>query len=165
MSHRTYNELWASSQLILDEAITTDNSIASSSKPIKDRKLIRKYMCDLYVKYTMSIVGLTECYDQITHPQKRSLIKKTLDLATIRYLEIRHELVSLDSDEFMYFDEMLLTNSSNNKFTAVDVEIRMPECYRRERMRDIRWKNEFIDNVLKQMGLPEQVDRSRCNRN
>ncbi len=83
MSHETYNELWREAQRILEETTYNDN-IQISSKPSKDKILLHKQISITCVKYIVAMNKLSECYDQVVHPQKRPLIRKILDASIIR---------------------------------------------------------------------------------
>ena len=50
------------------------------------------YAC-LYIKYLQIFNRLSECYDQIVHPQKRIDVKQVLEVVMARVIELKHELV------------------------------------------------------------------------
>lgn len=47
----------------------------------------------LYVKYIQILIKLSQCYDQMTHTQKRIDVQQILQLVVIRIIELKHLLV------------------------------------------------------------------------
>lgn len=76
-------------------------------KPEKDRMAAAQLIGTLYVKYLQIFRNLELAYDQITHPQKRRVIRLVLDGVMGRVLELKDELVELEISEFQYFDDIL----------------------------------------------------------
>lgn len=69
-----------------------------------------------------------------------------------RFLELKHELVNLVLSEYTYLDDGM----EELKLLPQDVEIQIPECYKRERQTNIEWKQKFIDDTLSKMGVREE---------
>ena len=151
MSHITYNKLWGEAQTVLDEVTVIDVD-QQSAKPTKDKKHAHITVGELYVKYSIAIKKLEECYDQIVQPQKRLVIRKLLDMSIGRYLEIKHYLVNLDLSEFCYFDDML----SQYNLLPMDAELPVPTYYRRERRHEISERKKTLDDILKKLGFYEE---------
>ena len=61
----------------------------------------------MYVKYVQSFRKLEECYDQITHAQKRRLLRHLLDACIGRIIELKHEMIQLEFSEYHFFDDVL----------------------------------------------------------
>lgn len=76
-------------------------------KPEKDRMAVAQQLGTLYIRYLQIFRNLELAYDQITHPQKRRVIRLILDGVMGRILELKDELVELDISEFQYFDDIL----------------------------------------------------------
>lgn len=50
------------------------------------------YAC-LYIKYIQILKRLSDCYDQMVHPQKRIDVKQVMEVVTTRVVELKHDLV------------------------------------------------------------------------
>lgn len=150
MSYRTYNELWAQAQFILDEATKNDSNLLTS-KINKDKVLVFKELSTVMVSYISAINKLEECYDQVVQPQKRILIRNILELSLGRYLELKNDMVNLNLNEFTFLD----TATAQMRLLPQDIELTIPSHYRNERCKTIEWQNNFIDEVLKKTGFYE----------
>ena len=152
MSNETYNEIWKEAQLALDEVLQLDTNV-QSAKPPKDRKRAHNIISDLYVRYIVIFNKLEICYDQLVQPQKRILVKKLLDSTMGRILELKHELVEIDLSEHTYYDDILL----KYQLTPQEVEIRIPNYFRRERKKEIQERRKFIEETLRNIGALDEV--------
>ncbi|PBC34020.1 IQ and AAA domain-containing protein [Apis cerana cerana] len=130
MSNITYNELWKSAQIALEELVQVDTNL-QNAKPQKDQL----------------------CYDQIIQPQKRLLIKKVLVSCLGRILELKHELVEIDISEYNYFDDILIKLN----VTPQEIEIQIPRYFKRDRLQEIKEKRNYIENTLKNMGILDKT--------
>lgn len=151
MSYKTYNELWAQAQLILDGATKNDSNLLTS-KINKDKAVVFKELSTVIVNYVSAINKLDECYDQVIHPQKRILIRNILELSLGRYLELKNDMVNLNYSEFIYLDSA----TAQLGLLPQDVELTIPSHYRNERQQAIEWQSNFIDKVLKKTGFYEE---------
>lgn len=70
----------------------------------------------------------------------------------LRYLELKHELVNLNLSEYTYFDEAI----EELGLIPQEIELQIPECYKRERRSDMEWKNKFINDMLTKWGMQEE---------
>lgn len=147
MSHITYNNLWTEAQKTINEASQFD-TVLHSAPHERDKQVAQTLVTELYVKYITAVNKLDQCYDQIVHPQKRLVIRKLLDACIGRVLELKHELVNLDLSEFSYYDDVLLKLN----LLPMEVEINVPNYYRREREEEIQKRNRAMDNILKKLG-------------
>lgn len=152
MSNITYNELWKSAQIALEELLQVDTNL-QNAKPQKDRKKIHNTISELYVRYIIIYNKLELCYDQIIQPQKRLLIKKMLVSCLGRILELKHELVEIDISEYNYFDDILIKLN----VTPQEIEIQIPRYFKRERLQEIKEKRNYIENTLKNMGILDKT--------
>jgi hypothetical protein len=107
MSNATYDVIWREAQTSLEEVMQLD-SLAQASASARERGEARAQVADLYVRYIDLGNRLELCYDRVVQPQKRALLRRLLDSAYGRVLELKHELVELELDEYNYFDEALL---------------------------------------------------------
>lgn len=157
MSNETYDYIWKEAQILLDEVLQLDTN-TQSAKPPKDRKKAHNVTSELYVRYIVVFNKLELCYDQLVQPQKRVLVKKSLDLTMGRILELKHELVEIDLSEHNYFDDILI----KCKVTSQEVEIQVPKYFRRERENEIWERRKFIEDTLRNIGaLDEIIDPKR----
>ncbi|XP_044579210.1 dynein regulatory complex protein 11 [Cotesia glomerata] len=156
MSNVTYNELWRDTESCLEEILQTDSNL-QNAKPQKDRKKIHKIISELYVRYIVCCNKLEQCYDQMIQPQKRILLRKLLDSTLGRILEIKHELVEVDLSEYNYYDDVLLKYG----ILPQEVELRIPNYFRRERESEILQRREFISEVLRNAGVLDEVVQPR----
>ncbi|XP_066589498.1 dynein regulatory complex protein 11 [Prorops nasuta] len=152
MSSKSYDELWSRATVELEELLQLDSNL-QSAKPQKDRGKARKIVSQLYVKYTLIFNKLEECHDQMVQPQKRILLKKMIDSAMGRILEIKHELVDIDLSEINYCEDVLIECG----VTPQEAEIRVPKYFTRERLEEIREKRNFMENTLRMLGALDEV--------
>ena len=85
-------------------------------------RVLRQYST-MYIKYVLVFRRLEDCYDQVFHPQKRRLLRTTLEGTIGRILELKHEMLALDFSEYHYFDDLLLSM----KLTPNDIELPIPK--------------------------------------
>lgn len=151
MSHITYNNLWTEAQKTINEASQFD-TILHAAPHEKDKQAAQTLVSELYVKYITAVNKLDQCYDQIVHPQKRLVVRKLLDSCIGRVLELKHELVNLDLSEFSYYDDALIKLN----LLPMEVEIKVPNYYRREREEEVKKRKRTMDNILKKLGFYEE---------
>lgn len=152
MSSATYDEIWKGAQNALEDLLQVDTTL-QNAKPQKDRKKARITVSELYVRYILICNKLELCYDRVIQPQKRLLIKQLLDSCLGRVLELKHELVEIDLSEYHYFDDVLIALH----VTPQEVEIQVPRYFRRERLKEIEEKRNYIEETLKSIGALDEV--------
>ncbi|XP_078041625.1 dynein regulatory complex protein 11 [Augochlora pura] len=158
MSNVTYDKLWKDAQTALNELIQVDTNL-QNAKPQRDCKKARNIYSELYVKYIIIANKLETCYDLVVQPQKRLLIRQLLDSCLGRILELKHDLVEIDLSEYTYFDDILI----NLNITPQEIEIQLPRYFRREHLKEIEEKRNFIESTLRsidaldEMVLPKQM--------
>lgn len=165
MSSASYDELWMEAQTLLAETIQTD-TVLQGAKPQRDRKKAHDLVAALYVRYVLACNKLEECYNQMIQPQKRLLIKKSLNACLGRVLELKHELVNIDLAEYNYYDDVLIERG----VTPQEAEIRVPRYFRRERIAEIEQRRRFMEETLRNFGVfqdtvvPEKMTESQAIR-
>lgn len=165
MSSATYNEFWMEAQTLLAETIQID-TVLQGAKPQRDRKKAHDHVAALYVRYVLACNKLEQCYDQVIQPQKRLLIKKSLNASLGRVLELKHELVNIDLAEHNYYDDVLIERG----VTPQEAEIRVPRYFRRERIAEIEERRRFMEDTLRNLGalqdivVPEKITESQAIR-
>lgn len=150
MSNQTFNNLWRDAQKDLEELAVKDY-VCQELEPVFERKVVQKTAFELYVKYITLANRLEVIYDEMLQPQKRVLIKKLFDSCLGRVVELKHDLVSIDMMEFSYNDEIM----QQLRLTPVDIELKIPKYFRRERQQEIDERNAFINNLLIKLGWLE----------
>lgn len=149
----------------LAEAIQAD-SVLQNAKAQKDRKKAHDIVAALYVRYIVASNKLERCYDQVIQPQKRQLIKRSLNATLGRVLELKHELVNIDLSEHSYYDDVLIECG----VTPQDAEIRVPRYYRRDRITEIESRRRFMEDILRNLGalheiaVPKKITESQAIR-
>jgi hypothetical protein len=78
-----------------------------AEQPKLDKLTGFQLLATMYVKYVQSFRKLEECYDQITHAQKRRLLRHVLDASIGRIIEIKHEMINLEYSQYHFFDDVL----------------------------------------------------------
>lgn len=126
MSHKTYTELFRTTQDILNETVQLE--------PVQaDRREDRDLLVILYMKYIGIANKLTVCVDQMVQPQKRMLVQKLLEASLGRILELKADLVEADLNEFTHCGDVI----EKLKITPNQRELTVPTCFRRERQDEI----------------------------
>ena len=153
MSHKTFNELWYKAQVDLERLAIHDFEF-QGIEPQYDKSLAQAQVFELYARYIVMANRLEEIYDQIVQPQKRILVRKLLDSTLGRVIELKHDLVHIDMMEFSYNDEVV----EKLGLTPLDMELKVPKYFRRDKEELIQDRRRFIDDILKKIGaLDEEV--------
>lgn len=66
------------------------------------------YVRRLFVQYNTILRHLDELYQNLVHPQKRSMIRIFLDGIVGRLVELKNEMIQFDSCEYTYFEDLAL---------------------------------------------------------
>lgn len=165
MSSATYDELWREAEALLAETIQAD-AVMQSAKPLKDRKKAYTIVSALYVRYSLISNKLEQCYERVIQPQKRLLIKRSLNASLGRVLELKHELVNVGLSEYNYYDDVL----TERGVTPQEAELRVPRYFTRERIAEIEDRWAFVENTLRNFGaldepvVSEQMTESQAIR-
>ncbi|XP_058792591.1 dynein regulatory complex protein 11 isoform X2 [Phymastichus coffea] len=157
MSNAMYDEIWRSTQNLLEETVQLDSMVQQTKVP-RERAEVRGQLAELYVRYIDIGNKIEECYDQIVQPQKRPLLKRILDSLIGRVLELKHELVEVELSEYNYCDDALLSR----KLTPDEIELRVPRYFRREREQEILSRRKFIEETLRNLG--ELEEKPECKK-
>lgn len=153
MSNKTYNDLWHSTQKLLESLAVSDYQKLALD-PEFDRTVAQRCVFELYAKYIIAANRLENVYDQMLQPQKRIIIRKLLDSTLGRIIELKHDLVAIDMMEFSYNDDVI----KDLKLLPQDLELRIPRYFLRESQDDILYKRKFIDDILMKLGwLDEEI--------
>lgn len=109
----------------------------------------------MYVKYVQSFRRLEECYDQISHAQKRRVLRNLLDGVMGRLIELKHEMIRLEFSEYHFFDDVL----QDLKLTPSDIELPVPKYFIIEKVEAIQEKEKLLQEILAHMSPQESKVR------
>jgi len=164
MSHKTYQELWDDADRTLrDLKYTTDpppkdpiaaaeaaaamadataEGVAGQPDPA-DKEASREHFGLLYIKFIQIFKKLATAYDQMTHPQKRRVLRLLLEGTMGRLLELKGVLVEIECTDYNYFDDIL----ADVKLTPEDIEIETPSYFRRENLKQLKERERILDDL------------------
>lgn len=100
-----YNKMWHQTQEALSSLLEKESQ--NMKEPQRSQVLVFRMLATFYTKYVQIFRSLETVYDQMVHPQKRTLIRRILDGVMGRILELKNEMVELELTEFHYFDDIL----------------------------------------------------------
>lgn len=153
MSNKTFNDSWHSTQKLLENLAVTDYQKLALD-PEFERPIAQRCVFELYAKYILVANRLEGIYDEMLQPQKRLLVRRLLDASLGRVIELKHDLVAIDMNEFSYNDDVI----RDLKLLPHDLELKIPRYFLRESSEDIAYKKRFIDDVLLKLGwLDEEI--------
>ncbi|XP_045414662.1 dynein regulatory complex protein 11 isoform X3 [Lemur catta] len=121
MSNKTYNKMWHQTQEALNSLL--DKESQKMTEPQKSQVFFFQMLATFYIKYVQIFRNMETAYDQIVHPQKRTLIRKILDGVMGRILELKNEMVELELTEFHYFDDILQDLKLAPKYSVKSIPI------------------------------------------
>ncbi|MEE6490852.1 hypothetical protein FKM82_016033 [Ascaphus truei] len=147
MSHTFYNKIWVETQQALGQLLQQEMP-AVPPKPEKDRMAAAQQLGTLYIRYVQIFRNLELAYDQMTHPQKRRVVRTLLDGVMGRILELKNELVELEISEFQYFDDIL----QDLKMGPESLEIPIPRYFIKEKMKVLKDRERILFQILERTG-------------
>ncbi|XP_044159919.1 dynein regulatory complex protein 11 isoform X1 [Bufo gargarizans] len=147
---RFYNKIWVEAQQDLMQLLQQEIPDAPP-KPEKDRMVVAQQLGTLYVRYLQIFRNLELAYDQITHPQKKRVIRLVLDGVMGRILELKDELVELEISEFHYFDDIL----QDLKLGPESLEIPIPKYFIKEKIKVLKDREQILSQILERSGAKE----------
>ncbi|KAJ1187789.1 hypothetical protein NDU88_004559 [Pleurodeles waltl] len=148
MSHVTYNKVWVEAQEALGHLLQQEAS-DKPTKPQKDRLVIFQMLATFYIKYVQIFRSLEIAFDQMTHPQKRRVVRLVLDGVMGRILELKNEMVELEMSEFHYFDDIL----QDFKMSPQNLEIPIPKYFVKEKMKVLKDREKILAQILADAGM------------
>lgn len=104
----------------------------------------------LYARYVRIVNRLGELYDQTLQVQKRAVVRRILEAATRRLMELQTELRAIELSEFVYVDRTLV----EEKYTVDEVQLLVPFYYPMVRPPDVQ---AVIDGKRSRAAQPETV--------
>ncbi|OWZ11823.1 IQ and AAA domain-containing hypothetical protein [Phytophthora megakarya] len=82
-------------QVHIEDHTLGDGPNGAANEPPPQATIIeafQHYAC-LYIKYIQILSRLSECYDQMVHPQKRIDVKQVIEVVATRVVELKHQLI------------------------------------------------------------------------
>lgn len=79
----------------------------------------------LFARYVRIVNRLGDLYDQTLQVQKRTVVRRVLESATQRLVELQTELKAIEMSEFVYIDRTLI----EEKYTVEEVQLLVPFYY------------------------------------
>ncbi|XP_037077892.1 dynein regulatory complex protein 11-like [Pollicipes pollicipes] len=140
-------QLWKEVQLHLDDVISKELA-AAGAKPEHNKSLALEVVLGLYLRHLLVFRRLMLCYDQTVHPQKRLVMRKSLDAVMGRMAELKQELTNIELSEFHFFDDLQV----DYKLLPHDTDLPIPPFFRLERKDTLAGINEIISDALKKLG-------------
>ncbi|XP_075036492.1 dynein regulatory complex protein 11 isoform X1 [Mixophyes fleayi] len=150
MSNIFYNKMWVEAQQGLHQLLQQEMPVVPP-KPEKDRMAAAQQLGTFYIRYLQIFHNLELAYDQITHPQKRRVIRLVLDGVMGRILELKNELVELEISEFQYFDDIL----QDLKMGPESLEIPIPRYFIKEKMKVLKDRERILSQILERNGAKD----------
>ncbi|XP_037017403.2 dynein regulatory complex protein 11 isoform X2 [Artibeus jamaicensis] len=155
MSNIMYNQMWRQTQEALNSLL--DKESQKRAEPPRSEVFIFQMLATFYIKYVQIFRNLEDAYDQMVHPQKRTLIRKVLDGVMGRILELKNEMVELELGEFHYFDNIL----QDLKLTPQQLDIPIPKYFLKEKVEVIKEREKILAQILVDSGVGRpEVEKS-----
>lgn len=155
MSSATYNKQWHDAQTQISDLLQIELP-KGKPKPENDKLAAFQLLATMYVKYVQSFRKLEECYDQITHAQKRRLLRHVLDGCIGRIIELKHEMIQLELSEYHFFDDIL----QDLKLTPNDIELPIPKYFILEKVEAIKEKEKLLSEILTHV-VPKETSEKK----
>ena len=154
MASMTFDLQWKESMVeLLDQLELWDpDSSDQAAEQVKasDKNEQFQQYATLYIRYLQIFRQLEESYDQVVHPQKRMDIKKTLEAAMGRLLEVREKLVALkEGNNFFNLDDVLV----DLKLTPAALEVPVPRFFLEDQAHLLEEREKYLDVLLKEAGI------------
>ncbi|NXU39579.1 DRC11 protein, partial [Drymodes brunneopygia] len=146
----TYVKMWADTQKELDIMLRSERE--EFLKPQEDREKVMKMLITAYIEYLEIFRNLEETHDHLIHQQKRAAVRQVLDGVMGRILEIKKEMVTLESSECHHMDDILM----ELKRVPEDIEIPIPKYFIKENLRILQEREKYLHEILLNAGLLEQ---------
>ena len=130
MSHQSYENSVVSTATNLTQLLKTEdakfNAELASDQQFGPPEVVRQKLVNTlgmrYVKYVRAYKTLDEARDQLVQPQKVQILSKLLNSIIGRIVEIKKALVEVTSQDYHFFDQLML----DNKLIPQDISLTVP---------------------------------------
>lgn len=162
MSSESIDLLWGESINTLKKLIQEEEETSTRSKPVSIKDA-QNYFAKLYVRYSLVLKYLGNCYDYSIQPQKRLDIKSTMEYVICRVINLRHLLVKwapLNPDviskdgsqksfpwEYVDLSEML----KELQVSPSQIEFDKPSFFADTAERENRLRNDLVETKIREI--------------
>ncbi|KAK1931387.1 Dynein regulatory complex protein 11 [Phytophthora citrophthora] len=163
----TYDQRWQEAMSELNEQVHIedhtlgDGQDGSTNEPPPQASIVeafQHYAC-LYIKYIQILSRLSECYDQMVHPQKRIDVKQVIEVVATRVVELKHLLVKWNPPnpdvimqpersfpwEYVNLDDILV----DLKLPPETLEVPVPQSFLDDQQEDLLRRERLVKGYMK----------------
>ncbi|RLN47713.1 hypothetical protein BBJ29_000583 [Phytophthora kernoviae] len=168
MASSTYDQIWQEAMSELNEQVHIEDHTLSAGgqdgatiEPPPQATIIeafQHYAC-LYIKYIQILSRLSECYDQMVHPQKRIDVKQVIEVVATRVVELKHLLVKWNPPspdvmtqpersfpwEYVNLDDILV----DLKLPPETLEVPVPQSFVDDQQEDLVRRERLVKGYMK----------------
>lgn len=130
---KNYRKFWLATREQLNDLRIREKVIQKLNETTV-RNDAHRIFASLYARYVMLCNNLSELYDQTLQVQKRKVVEKLLESATLRLLQLEKEMLNVELSEFIYTDDEV----KEYHFVPQDVQLLKPFYFPRDRREDIK---------------------------
>lgn len=130
---KNYGKFWLATREQLNDLRIREKVIQKLNETTV-RNDAHRIFASLYARYVILCNNLSELYDQTLQVQKRKVVEKLLESATLRLLELGKEMLNVELSEFIYIDDEV----KEYHFVPQDVQLLKPFYFPRDRREDIK---------------------------
>lgn len=124
MSVKVYGKMWLATCDDIADVLLREK-VTQLLEPEKIPFRAHRIYAALYARYVIIVNRLGDIYDQTLQVQKRALVRRVLEQATKRMVELQTELKNIEMSEFLYIDQTLI----EEKYGIEDVQLLSPFYY------------------------------------
>ncbi|KAG6617517.1 iq and aaa domain-containing [Phytophthora cinnamomi] len=167
MASSTYDQLWQEAMSELNEQVhIEDHTLGDGQDGAPNEappqativEAFQHYAC-LYIKYIQILSRLSECYDQMVHPQKRIDVKQVIEVVATRVVELKHLLVKWNPPnpdvmmqpersfpwEYVNLDDILV----DLKLPPETLEVPVPQSFLDDQQEDLLRRERLVKGYMK----------------
>lgn len=150
MSVKVYGKMWLATCDDIADVLLREK-VTQRLEPAKEPFRAHRIFAALYARYVRIVNQLGDIYDQTLQVQKRALVRRVLEMATERMVELQTELKDIEMSEFLYIDQTLI----EEKYDIEDVQLLSPFYYPMPRTAQVQ---AILDGVRKPPPPPTEEE-------
>ncbi|XP_063709356.1 IQ and AAA domain-containing protein 1-like [Culicoides brevitarsis] len=158
MSFNFYSKLWVIAKRDLSNVIQQEHEI-ELLQPTQDRLFAHRVFASILPRYIVLCNNLSDIYDQTLQVQKRQIVGKLLQAATLRLQELYKQLSDLEMSEIVYVDRTLI----ENKLTPQDITILKPFYFPLQRPTELQNLIDDVKPPLEKEEEPKELTARRIH--
>ncbi|KAF1772898.1 P-loop containing nucleoside triphosphate hydrolase [Phytophthora cactorum] len=140
-------------QVHIEDHTLDDGLNGTSNEPPPQATIVeafQHYAC-LYIKYIQILSRLSECYDQMVHPQKRIDVKQVIEVVATRVVELKHQLVKWNppNPDVVTQPERSFPWEYVNLDDILTVEIPVPQSFLDDQHEDLVRRDRLVKGYMK----------------